>query len=190
MTDGPHRSLSMPRGWKRLAERADRSAYAPEEVRDALPEALIQDWRAEVPDGLFRQVQVILGDGQVSMFIEHRSERLEALRGETAGYPLASVLLDYAILVAERGRHGDEALTAAAAMTLSDRAARGARQVEEHFQRESTLARATHVRERIETGVADSDMAAIAARFVGIDDGRGESVRPVKQTGLDDGVQL
>ena len=44
MSDGPHRSLKMPRGWKKLAERADKKAYAPEEVRHALPEALEQDW--------------------------------------------------------------------------------------------------------------------------------------------------
>ena len=52
MSDGPYRSLKMPRGWKKLAERADKKAYAPEEVRDALPDALEQDWRAEVPDGV------------------------------------------------------------------------------------------------------------------------------------------
>ena len=103
MSDGPHRSLNMPRGWKRLAERADNRAYAPEEVRDALPEALEHDWHAEVPDSVCRLVRDILGDSQSSLFGDQRAERLEALRGETAGYALGNTFLDYAIHVAARG---------------------------------------------------------------------------------------
>ena len=188
MSDGPHRSLKMPRGWKKLAERADNKAYAPEEVRDALPEALEHDWRAEVPDSVCRRVSDILGDNQSSLFGDHRAERLEALRRETAGYALGNALLDYAIEAAARGRCGDEALTEAAGKVLTDRAARSARQVEEHYCRESTLHRAAHVRERIETRVTQSDIDGIAGRLVGTD--KSESARPAKQTGLDDGVRL
>lgn len=188
MSDGPHRSLKMPRGWKKLAERADNKAYAPEEVRDALPEALEQDWRAEVPDSICRRVRDILGDNQSSLFGDQRAERLEALRGETAGYALGNALLDYAMEAAARGHGGDGALREAASKTLTDRAARGARQVEEHYCREATLHRAAHVRERIETGLTQSDIDGIAGRLVGTD--KSERPRPAKQTGLDDGVQL
>ena len=110
MSDGPHRSLRMPRGWKKLAKRADNKAYAPEEVRDALPEALEHDWRAEVPDSVCKRVRDILGDKQSSLFGDQRADRLEALRGEAAGYALGNALLDYAIEAAARGRCGDEAL--------------------------------------------------------------------------------
>ena len=188
MSDGPHRSLNMPRGWKRLAERADNKAYAPEEVCDALPEALEHDWYAEVPDSVCRRVRDIFGDSQSSLFGDQRAERLEALRGETAGYALGNALLDYAIEAAARERCGDEALREAAGKALTDRAARGARQVEEHYCRESTLHRAAHVRERIETGVTQSDIGSIAGRLVGID--KSERSRPTRQTGLDDGVRL
>ena len=118
MSDGPHRSLKMPRGWKTLAERADNRAYAPEEVRDALPVALEQDWRAEVPDRLCRRVREILGDSQSSLFGDQRFERLEALRRETAGYVLGNTFLDYAIQAAERGRTGDVAMREAAGKAL------------------------------------------------------------------------
>ena len=188
MSDGPHRSLNMPRGWKKLAECADNAAYAPEEVRDALPEALEQDWHAEVPDSVRRRVRNILGDDQSSLFGDQRAERLEALRRETAGYPLGNAFVDYSIEAEVRGRHGDEALREAAVKTLSDRAARGARQVEEHYCRKSTGRRAAQVRERIETVVTQSDIDGIAGRLVGID--KSERPRPDKQTGLDDGVQL
>ena len=188
MSDGPHRSLPMPPGWKRLAERADNKAYSPEEVRDALPAALRQDWRAEVPDSVINKVRDIL-DSQNSLFGDQRAERLEALREEIAGYNLANTFLDYAIQEVGRGRSGPEALKEAASAALSDRAARGVRQVEEHYWRESTQGRVAHVRERIETGVTQSDMAAIAGRLVGIDDGRGLQ-RLAKQTGIDEGVKI
>lgn len=188
MSDGPHRSLTMPRGWKKLAERANNKAFAPEEVRNALPEALEQDWRAEIPDSFCRQVRKILGEKQNSLFGDQQPEQLEALRIETAGHNLSSAFLDYAIQAAARGRSGDEALKEAAAKALSDRAVRGARQVEEHYRRKSTQGRAAHVRERIETGVTQSDITGIAGRLVGTDNSKGRW--PAKHPGLDAGVQL
>ena len=188
MSDGPHRSLKMPRGWKKLAERADKEAFAPEEVRDALPEALGHDWRTEVPGNVCKSVRDILGDNQSSLVDDHRIAQLETLRGETAGYPLGSTFLDYAIETAARGRSGDEALREAVSKAVKDRAARGARQIEEHYCRKSTPHRAGHVRERIETGVKQSNFDDIAGWLVGTD--KSERPRLTKQTGLDDGVQL
>lgn len=188
MSDGPHRSLNMPSGWKKLAERADNKAFAPEEVRDTLLEALAQDWRAEVPDSACRSVRDILGDNQSWLFGDQRAERLEALRDQMAGYNLGSAFLDYAIEAAARGRRGDEAVTEAAGKALADRAPRGARQVEEHFHRESTHRRAAHVRERIEACVMRSDFGGLAGRLVGGD--KGEQPRAARRTGLDEGVEL
>ena len=187
MSDGPHKSLNLPPGWKKLAKRADNMAYAPGEVCDALPEALRQDWSAEVPDRVMRKVRDIL-DSQDSLFGDQR-ERLEALRGETAGYNLANSLLDYAIHEIDQERSGPEVLIKAVSASLSDRGARGARQVEEHYCRKSTHSRASQVRERIESGLTQSDLAAIAEGLVGSVHGRGLQGLS-KQTGLDDGVQL
>lgn len=189
MSDGPHRSLKMSRGWKRLAERADKSAYSPKEVCDALPEALKQDWLAEVPGNLCKLLRRILGTKQGSLSSGRRIESIEALRRKVAGYSLGNILLDYVIQTVAQGLSGASALKQAGARTLSDRAMRGARQVEEHYQRKSTQGRAARVRERIEAGVVQSDMAAIAGSLAGIDSGKGLR-RPVKQTGLDEGVQL
>lgn len=189
MSDGPHRSLKMNRSWKELAKRADNRAYASEEVSDALPKALSDDWRAEVPDNLCRKVGDILRDVGRSLFGDQRVERLEALRWSTAGYNLGNAFLDYAIQVAAEGLSGSGAVKEAAQRALSDRAARGARQVEEHYYRESTQGRATSVRQRIETGISQCDMTGIAGHLVGTrrgDDPR----RSVMQTGLDDGVKL
>ena len=157
-------------------------------MRDALPAALEQDWRAEVPEKLCRQVRRILGDKQSSLFGDQRADRLEALRREIAGFSLGNAFLDYAVQTAAQGRCSEEAIRQAAANAIADRATRGARQVEEHYCRESTQARAGHVRERIESGASRSDIAEIAGRLVGIDKSE-EPLAPAKQTGLDDGVQ-
>lgn len=189
MSDGPHRSLNMSRGWKKLAERADISAYSSKDVRDALPEALKQDWLAGVPGNLCKLLRKILGAKQDPLSSEWQIKSIEALRRKVAGYSLGNTLLDYAIQTIAQGLSGANALKEAVARTLSDRAMRGARQVEEHYQRKSTQGRAARVRERIEAGVVQSDMAAIAGRLAGIDSGKGFG-RAAKQTGLDDGVQL
>jgi hypothetical protein len=47
MSDGPHKSLGMRPGWKKFAKRADKAAYEPDQVKEALPDALGDDWRAE-----------------------------------------------------------------------------------------------------------------------------------------------
>ena len=189
MSDGPHSSLDMRRGWKRLAESAANKAFAPEEVCDALPKALEQDWRAEVAESLHRQIGTILGDRQNSLFGDQRMEQLEALRSSTAGFPLGGVFLDCAIQAAARGRTGDRAFVEAAYGALLDRATRGARQVEEHYRRKSTTNRATHVRERIDSGITQTDFTALAGYLVGTDKAA-QPRMPAKKTSLDDGVQI
>ena len=189
MSDGPHRSLKMRRGWKQLAKRADKKAFAPEEVRDAFPVALEQDWRAEVPKILFWKAREILRDGQGSFFGDQRIERLERIRMEAAGYPLANTFLDCAIQKAAQGCSGDRAVREAIGDALLDRALRGTRQVEEHYRRESLQERALHVRDRLEDGVKQSDIAEIARRLVKIDKSK-QVIGSARQTGLDDGVKL
>ena len=68
MSDGPHRSLEMRRSWKKLAERADNNVSTQEDVREALEMALERDWRLEVPVILYRRVESILHDTQISLF--------------------------------------------------------------------------------------------------------------------------
>lgn len=188
MSDGPHRSLSMSPSWKRFAMLADNEAYPPEKVLEALQQALEQEYRAVPPDAM-NQVKRVLDDGQRSLFGDNLAERLDGLRTEQAGYPLLSTLLDYAIQAGARGLGGSEALTDAVRNTLIDRATRGARQVEEHYYRNSAQGRANHVRERIEACMTRLHMPALSARLLQMDP-RHEPSRPPKQTGLDDGVPL
>lgn len=190
MSDGPHRSLPMRPGWKKLAERTDKAAFSAEEVRGAVQAALEGDWHKEIPDSLVRKVREILSDSQTDFFSNQRLEKLEFLQKEAAGSPLAVLFLDYATwAIIARGLSGDEALEEAASQALADRATRGARQIEEHYYRKATQSHAADVQRRIENEIKRPDIARIARRLVGLDKSE-QLQRPTKRTGLDDGVQL
>ena len=189
MTDGPHRSLNMSNGWKKFAECVYNEVYAPVDVRDRLKEALMQDWRKEVPGSVWRRTLDILCGTQGSLFGEQLIDQIEDLRGTISGYPLSQVFLDYLIMSLDQGLRGDPALENATNKALKDRAERCARQVKEHYLRRSTQGRVKEVYERIEMGVAQSDLAIITAQILGKSD-RDGSRRSVRHTGIDDGVHL
>ena len=189
MSDGPHRSLHMGRGWKRFAERADKNAFAPEEVSDALCWALEQDWRAEIPASLVRKVQTVFQDNQISFFGDKRLQKLEVLKSDAIGYPLANVFLDCTTQAAASAKADEAVLAEATQNALTDWTARRLRQVEEHYHRKSSENRAMNVRGRMQHGVAQVDLSVLAERVLETT----KTVSPARrerQAGLDDGVQL
>lgn len=185
MSDGPHRSLPMRPGWKRVAECGDNRAFEPEEVGRAIIPALEQDCRGEMTPQF---IDTFCGLYQ-SLFKDDLASELEALR-PAAGCGIGHVVLDNAIQLAAAGETGADVPVKAVTDALTDRAARGARQVEEHYCRESTAPRAHAVRARIEQAIGDSAaaIAGVARKILKVDSG--PSVRPVKQQGLDDGVRF
>ena len=187
MSDGPHRSLPMRRGWKLVAERSDKRAYASEEISDAIIMALEQDCRAEMPKPLLDAAWRIFYDPEPALFPASSTPKLEALR-QVAGFGIGQLVLEQAILVAERGGTGITGLVEALKSALTDRAAKGNRQVEEHYCRESTTPRAAHVRARIEEATGRADLDGLARRILKIE--QAPASRPTMQEGLDDGVRL
>lgn len=189
MSDGPHRTLNMRKGWREVAKRAGNNAYVPDEICQQLPAALGQDWRAEVPAKLVAGLREALGDGrQGGLFVDDRRERIDALRSLAAGFPLGGVLVHCAILVAAEGGQGPAALLEAARSALVDRATCGARQVEEHYLR---VARgpAKNIRQKLETPVNSCDFTKLAMQLLGTDPAPIQRHLP-KQTSLDDGPRL
>ncbi len=179
----------MRRGWKQLAERAANAAFDDKERTEALAGALQGDWVSEVPQGFVRHLRIVLDDHQGDLFGESVAEQLETLRGETAGHPLASSVLDFARHAANQGYRGNEALSEATAGALLERAASGRRQVEEHLLRAASARKAGYVRSRIDDAIAASEMDAIARRCIACAD-EGASQVPRKKTGIDHGVSL
>lgn len=191
MSDGPHRSLPMRQGWRNLAERADRCAFEPEQVADAVPEALGDDWREEGCD-VVRDIRAVLGDGrQPSLFAGEKQDALDALKKLSgAGYQLRRLVLDSVVQAVDDGFTGTDALVEGAANALAIRCGAGVRQVEEHYLRKSTDNRAANVRQRIEKSGAMSDFKGIARRFLKIDGSSSATPAKKQLNGLDDGVRF
>jgi hypothetical protein len=192
MSDGPHRSLPMRQGWRNLAERADRCAFEPEQVADAVPEALGDDWREEGCDEIVRDIRAVLGDGrQPSLFAGEKQDALDALKKLSgAGYQLRRLVLDSVVQAVDDGFTGTDALVEGAANALAIRCGAGVRQVEEHYLRKSTDNRAANVRQRIEKSGAMSDFKGIARRFLKIDGSSSATPAKKQLNGLDDGVRF
>jgi len=188
MSDGPHRSLPMSRGWKRVAERAANQAFVLEEISYALPQALEEDCHNEIAPDFLDDLRNVFQDHESSLFKEKMRPRLDDLRS-TAGCGMGRIVLEHAAQVAERGGTGMDGLVEAATNALTDRAARGARSVEEHFYRKSSSPRAQKVRERIEQGIAGAAINGLARKILKVDP-RPSSSPALKQRGLDDGVRL
>lgn len=187
MSDGPHKSLPMSRKWKRFAECAYNEAYSPEQACDALSTALAEDWCRQIPESLVNKVQMALPNDQTELFSDQSNQELEALRRETAGHPLANTFMDCVAQAVEKGLTSESALLESACGAITDFAARGLRQVEEHYHRDPPRNGVTDVRQRSQEVVGKLDTVATARQFLGI----GQHPRiPVKHTGLDDGVPL
>jgi len=188
MSDGPHRSLEMRKGWKRVAESADNRAFEPEEVRVAIAYALEEDCRGEMGGDFVKAVHNVCQHQRQSLFGDALVQKLEALRNE-AGSGIGRVLVEYAIKEAVKGSAGSDVLSKALNNALRDRGARNARQVEEHYHRKSTAKRATNVRSRMENAIGSTDFSGIAQRILN-PTAKGSDVKSLKREGLDDGVKL
>jgi hypothetical protein len=188
MSDGPHRSLQMRKGWKKLAERGDGKLHTPEQVCEAIPLALGDDWREERCDDFMREAKrVLIGTGQNALFEPSKDDTLEALKKlPGSGYPFRRVLLDSIAQAVDDGHTGEGALVKGTTDALAIRCGAGLRQVEEHYLRTSSERRATHVRIRIEDGTSRADLNAIARQFCKLE----KSSTPKTFDGLDEGVSI
>ena len=185
MSDGPHRSLPMRRGWKRVAECGANRAFAPEDVSQRIAPALEEDCRAELVPGFIDSLHARYG----SLFRNQIEAELESLR-EVAGPGVGRVILEHAIHLAANGETGADAPLKAVKNGLMDRAQRCSRQVEEHYLRKSSDRKAQQVRSRVDDGISQAAPAveSLARKILKIDPASPD--RPKKQNGLDDGVRF
>jgi hypothetical protein len=190
MSDGPHRSLPMRSGWKRVAERGANSAFSEDEINRAIIPALKQDCRNEMsPEFVTAICAEFQQQQQTSLFADDTvSSRIEALR-PVAGSGIGRTFLDNVIHLSASDAAGLDVLAVALTTALKDRAARGARQVEEHYLRTSGGVGLVNPRARIEGAIASSPLQALAREILRIERGS-PTGPPLRQIGLDDGVEL
>ena len=191
MSDGPHKSLNMKPGWKRVAERADLAAFEPDQVSDKLMCALQEDWAEEGCDELIRGIKEIIGDTQqASLLDENKAGELESARRElSAGHGLKQLILDSVIEALDSGGDGSDALQKGIQNALTERAARGALQVEEHYHRKSNEKRAVNVRSRLNQAIERAPVGDFSRRAAGLQT-QVPIAKAQKQQTLDDGVSL
>lgn len=185
MSDGPHRSLPMRRGWKKVAECGANHAFEPEQVAARVAPALEGDCRDEMTPQFLDSFHELYH----SLFRNNLESELDSLR-ELAGTGMGRVLLDVASQFAARGETGPDAPVKALTETLMDHASRCSKQVEEHWLRKSTERKARDVRGRVDDGIKQAMPAVegLARKLLKID--QGSPARSQKQQGLDDGVKL
>jgi hypothetical protein len=179
----------MRRGWKRVAEYGDNRAFTLDEVSTSIVSALEKDGRDELSGKFMEGLRDLCREHEASLFKDQMGPQLEGLR-DVAGPGMGRMVLEHAIQLSENGESGLVIAEMAVTNALIDRAARGARQVEEHYCRESGQTRARDVRSRIEDAIGNSSagLNALAQRMLNKSSGPAASL--VRQRGLDDGVRL
>lgn len=188
MSDGPHRSLSMKRGWHRVAERVDNNAFGVDEIGNALIPALRRDCRDEMSSEFIENIRRTIEEQEILLIKDDFSERIETLRAE-AGCGIGQKLIENLVRISA-GRNPEMLdLIQATEAALADRAVKCSRQLEEHYLRKSTATRANSVRARLEMGISGAPLDALAREILKIEPRN--RVRPdLKRDGLDDGVSL
>ena len=189
LSDGPHRSLRMRQGWRRVAEFADNRAFDSEDVREAVIAAFGDDLRADKVEVVAESVCEIVGGQQDSLFPTEKVLQLEALRHSAAGHVFGQMLIDCALHQLDNGNSGPNAAVEATAEAFSMWGARHARQTEEHYLRESTATRARDVRARIEQALGSVSYKSFARQFLS-SSATSLPRSPPKLTGIDDGPRL
>ncbi len=191
MSDGPHRSLPLNRGWKKFVEYADNHAYSADEVCAALPSALERDWKKDISPAFLSSIKDVLGDtSQGSLLSDSKINQLETMRSEGVGNGFANTLIDCSIDAVQAGLFGAQAVGHAIASALHERAYDGIRSVEEHYQRHNVSGQKTlDIRSRLESGVAKCSLNDIALELSS--KGKlGNNYKLSQNTSLDDGPPL
>ncbi len=186
MSDGPHRSLPMRRHWKDLAQRAATAAFTAEQVAEAFPVALKNEF-SEAP---LAEIRKILGDRvQNSLFKENRAAQLEAVRRECPGSAAGNTLIDCALEANANGLTGEAATRTALENAVDAIARAGCHQIEEHYRRKEPQSTA-NVRNRLDAARTQCARSEIASELMSDDGGGSSKGRLRKRTGIDEGPPL
>ena len=186
MSDGPHKSLPMRPGWKKVAEYADNKNFARDQVCDAVEAAVERDWRKDVSRALVSSIREVLGG--TTLFSEDTLRSIEDLRQTVSGSAMGNALLDHLACAIGSGMTGDAALREAVVNTSVDQSARCARSVEEHYLRKSTVENSQDVRQRIEEAIQSTGFDSLADRIVEPVSRHLPTVE--RKDGVDDGVEI
>lgn len=188
MSDGPHRSLQLPKLWKELAKRADQQIYSLEQVVEATANALAGD---------FNEVKWTLLDALKSIFTGRHNSLMSpeiALQELQSAKKLAaaSVFGGNAVAFSEElirgGNFGLDAFHDAIGAAAKQRGYANVKSVEEHYLREASQRRAFQAKGRLHNAISSFSETRLGSMLV--DKRSAITRRPNKNTSIDDGVPL
>lgn len=188
MSDGPHRSLPMPKAWKEFARKGDKKIYGVDEVRDAAVYALSRDFANEVSGTLLRALRNIFdGIGNSLLMRDVALQSLNDTQHLAAGSVFGSAAVRWCEEYVQAGAFGRDNFHEAIGCAVQERGYAGQKQVQEHYLRESSARRADGVASRIGDAIDSLSPRDLGRSFTG--DGERASA-PRKQMDIDQGVPL
>lgn len=188
MSDGPHRSLPMRKAWKKVAEWADNRNFDHGQVAELVFQAVVKDFRKEVPDQTIALLRSEFERMEGCLFPNYRTQLLSDSGGESSGFAMYQLLLDCADYELAVGRPGNQGFIDSVESCVREWMQRMARQVEEHYIRKSTRARAINVRDRIQQAIQQVPTAKLARQALGLQPFH--SSRFAQYSGVDEGVPI
>jgi hypothetical protein len=186
MSDGPHKSLPMHRGWKRVAERAANTTFGLDDVTRFIAPALEQDCRNQMSSEFLAALTALVRDQSQLRLPMDLSIDVESLR-QIAGIGMGQTVLDNIAMITPHEAAPLDAIREGLAATLRGGACAG-RQIEEHWLRKSKKNDSSDVRARIDQAMERAPMRGIAEKLLGI--AAQPLDRPSRHRGLDDGARL
>lgn len=189
MSDGPHRSLPMSTGWKKVAKRAANSNFDRSEVAEAMAAQLIRDFRGQIPERTFALLKKEFREREGDLFPYERAQRHEIARA-LEGSSLGLLLLDCVEQGLNAGHVGQQGLEAAMQSAVQAHALKQGRQIEEHYQRDQGpfLERVDTVRRGIEGAIEILPAEAVSKQILQPKPSRTAPMR--QRSGIDVGVPL
>jgi hypothetical protein len=188
MSDGPYRTLNLRQQWKRLLQRAFQGAFDSQDVIDAICPALERDCAWEITKDFMPTLRDYCMDKNADLF-DDRNARLEKLKHLAAGRgTLGAVIADCAQEALRQGKAGQEAIDQALHQALTDRLGRNSLQMEEHVLRESGPRKASDIRGRLASAMAQAPIATLVQKLRTAVPS--SNAAPPKHGGLDDGVGI
>jgi hypothetical protein len=178
----------MKRNWQNVAERADKHSFGVDEISTAMIPALAGDCRDEIMPGFIDRVRGMIEEQESLLIKDDLGARIAAMRSE-AGTGIGQRFIENIARISAKDVPGMVDLVTAMTAALAERAARGSRQVEEHYLRKSTASRANNVRARLEQATMGTALEGLARQILKLDNKRPARSSP-KRDGLDEGPKI
>jgi hypothetical protein len=188
MSDGPHRSLPMPKAWKEFARKGDKEVYGADEVRDAALYALSRDFANEVSGALLRALRNIFdGVGNTLLMRDVALRALDDARRLAAGSVFGSAAVGWCEEYVQAGAFGRDNFHEALGCAIQERGYAGQKQVQEHYLRQSSVRRADGVASRIGDAIDSLNPRDVGRSFSGDAE---RTKAPRRQKEIDQGVPM